>query len=165
MDFESEALCVSLRGRDGEGTAELGGPISNCLRASTGGGDKPHVLCFTGDLTHALKAEGHDGSEDGRGRGTPIIVHGTQDPCVSEIGHALGRNMGQEKALLTHGAVRRLMPIECERLQGLPDGHTLVPHSGGPMRDGPRYKIIGNGWALNCVRWIAGRIVQEMRHV
>lgn len=55
--------------------------------------------------------------------------------------------------------------FECERLQGLPDGHTLVPHSGGPMKDGPRYKIIGNGWALNCVQWIAGRIVQEMRHV
>jgi DNA (cytosine-5)-methyltransferase 1 len=120
------------------------------------------ALCVTGNITHALKAEGCDGSEDGTGRGTPIVVHGTQDPCVSEIGHALGRNTGQENALYAGGAVRRLMPIECERLQGLPDGHTLVPHRGKPMADGPRYKIIGNGWALNVVQWIAERLVAEI---
>lgn len=38
------ALSVSLRGRDGGGTAEIGGEVQNCLRASGGGGDKPHVL-------------------------------------------------------------------------------------------------------------------------
>ena len=38
------AVAVSLRGRDGGGTAELGDDVGNCLRASQGGGDKPHVL-------------------------------------------------------------------------------------------------------------------------
>jgi DNA (cytosine-5)-methyltransferase 1 len=60
-------------------------------------------------------------------------------------------------------SVRRLTPRECERLQGWPDDHTLVPYRGKPMADGPRYKIIGNGRALPCVQWIARRIVEEIR--
>jgi DNA (cytosine-5)-methyltransferase 1 len=60
--------------------------------------------------------------------------------------------------------VRRLTPRECERLMGWPDDHTLVPYRGKPMADGPRYKIIGNGWALPCVQWIGRRIVRECYH-
>jgi len=41
------ALSVALRGREGGATAELGDEVGNCLRASSGGGDKPHVLCET----------------------------------------------------------------------------------------------------------------------
>jgi len=61
-------------------------------------------------------------------------------------------------------AVRRLTPTECERLQGLPDGHTQVPYHGKPMADGPRYKMIGNGFAIDVVRWIGTRIsmVEEL---
>ena len=40
------AISVALRGREGGGTAELGDEVQNCLRASSGGGDKPHVLCL-----------------------------------------------------------------------------------------------------------------------
>ena len=57
--------------------------------------------------------------------------------------------------------VRRLTPLECERLQGLPDGYTLIPHRGKPASacpDTPRYKALGNGWAVNCARWICQRI-------
>lgn len=61
--------------------------------------------------------------------------------------------------------VRRLTPRECERLQGWPDDHTLVPYRGKPMADGPRYKIIGNGWALPCVQWIGRRMVAECDRV
>lgn len=39
------AVAVALRGREGGATAELGDEVQNCLRASSGGGDKPHVLC------------------------------------------------------------------------------------------------------------------------
>ena len=50
--------------------------------------------------------------------------------------------------------VRRLTPKECERLQGLPDDHTLVPYRGKPMADGPRYMMVGNGISINTLSWI-----------
>lgn len=52
---------------------------------------------------------------------------------------------------------RRLMPIECERLMGYPDDYTRVPYRGKPAEqcpDGPRYEACGNGWAVNCARWV-----------
>lgn len=57
-------------------------------------------------------------------------------------------------------AVRRLMPVECERLQGFPDGHTLVPYRGKPAADGPRYKALGNSMAVNVMRVLGTRIQQ-----
>jgi len=92
-------------------------------------------VCVTGDRTHALKAEGADASEDGTGRGTPIVPSGM--------------------------SVRRLTPTECERLQGFPDGWTQIPWKGKPASecpDGPRYKALGNSMAVNCMRWIGTRI-------
>jgi DNA (cytosine-5)-methyltransferase 1 len=65
---------------------------------------------------------------------------------------------GQTPATLTPWAVRRLTPVECERLQGFPDGWTDVPHRGKPAADGPRYKALGNSWAVNCGEWIFDRI-------
>jgi len=56
--------------------------------------------------------------------------------------------------------VRRLTPRECERLQGFPDDHTLVPHRGKEAMDGPRYRAIGNSMAVNVMRWIGRRIEQ-----
>ena len=97
------ARSVALRSREGGGTIELGDDVGGCLRASSGGGDKPHVLaaqCVTGHIPHTLKAEGFDASEDGTGRGQPIVVHGTQDPCHDEhVAFTLGRNSGQENAI------------------------------------------------------------------
>ena len=55
-------------------------------------------------------------------------------------------------------AVRRLMPLECERLQGFPDHYTAITYRGKPAADGPRYKALGNSWAVNCPRWIGRRI-------
>ncbi len=54
--------------------------------------------------------------------------------------------------------VRRLTPTECERLQGFPDGYTLVPNRGKLAADGPRYKALGNSMAVPCMRWIGKRI-------
>ena len=51
--------------------------------------------------------------------------------------------------------VRRLTPLECERLQGFPDGWTDVPG----MSDSLRYKALGNSMAVNCMRHIADRIL------
>jgi len=58
-------------------------------------------------------------------------------------------------------AVRRLTPRECERLQGFPDDHTLIPWRGrdaSQCPDGPRYKALGNSMAVPVMRWIGERI-------
>lgn len=61
--------------------------------------------------------------------------------------------------------VRRLTPIECERLQGFPDNHTLIGWRGkdaDECPDGPRYKAIGNSMAVPVMRWIGERIAAAM---
>jgi DNA (cytosine-5)-methyltransferase 1 len=193
------AISVALRGRDGGGTIEMGDEVAGALRASQGGGDKPHVLvfggnncrgaidvapavlakggtgrgdfaseafCVTGPITHALRAEGADASEDGTGRGTPIVafparMSGTQE-CAGPADTAPAVQAQNPTAIATGYAVRRLTLTECERLQGMPDGHTAIPR-GNPQRgliakDGPRYKAIGNSMAVSVMRWIGRRI-------
>jgi DNA (cytosine-5)-methyltransferase 1 len=59
--------------------------------------------------------------------------------------------------------VRRLTPRECERLQGFPDDWTLIPYKGKPAEkcpDSPRYKAMGNSFAVPVVRWIGERIAE-----
>jgi DNA (cytosine-5)-methyltransferase 1 len=58
-------------------------------------------------------------------------------------------------------AVRRLTPIECERLQGFPDNWSRISWKGKPedqCPDGPRYKACGNSMAVPVMRWIGERI-------
>lgn len=159
-----------------------------------------HIIaeCANGDISHTLKAEGFDGSEDGTGRGIPVIafgggntsgnidvaacltakgqridfdvetfaVHGTQDPDTNrELAHTLGRNHGQENAISSGMLVRRLTPVECERLQGFPDNHTLISWRGKEATecpDGPRYRAIGNSMAVPVMRWIGERIAAAL---
>ena len=52
-------------------------------------------------------------------------------------------------------AVRRLTPVECERLQGFPDNYTNIREN---CPDGPRYKALGNSMAVPVMRWIGERI-------
>jgi DNA (cytosine-5)-methyltransferase 1 len=57
--------------------------------------------------------------------------------------------------------VRRLTPVECERLQGFPDDYTRIPwkkKTAEECPDGPRYKALGNSMACNVMRWIGRRI-------
>jgi site-specific DNA-cytosine methylase len=55
-------------------------------------------------------------------------------------------------------AVRRLTPVECERLQGFPDGYSDIKPNGKPTPDGPRYAAMGNSMAVPVMRWIGERI-------
>jgi len=55
-------------------------------------------------------------------------------------------------------AVRRLTPVECERLQGFPDRYTDILPGGKPTPDGSRYKALGNSMAVPVMRWIGERI-------
>lgn len=68
---------------------------------------------------------------------------------------------GQAHGIVQPWAVRRLTPLECERLQGFPDGWTAIPYRNKPADacpDGPRYKALGNSWAVNCGRVIFDRM-------
>ena len=68
---------------------------------------------------------------------------------------------GAVPSVTRHMVVRRLMPVECERLQGFPGEWTRIPWKGRPADecpDGPRYKAIGNSMAVPVMRWIGERI-------
>jgi DNA (cytosine-5)-methyltransferase 1 len=58
----------------------------------------------------------------------------------------------------TNMAVRRLTPVECERLQGFPDHYTDIKPKGRPTADGPRYKALGNSMAVPVMNWIGQKI-------
>lgn len=71
--------------------------------------------------------------------------------------------------LVVHGTVlngvRRLTPVECERLQGFEDNHTQISwrnKAPGDCPDGPRYKAIGNSKAVPVVRWVGRRLLKEL---
>ncbi|HFH4189189.1 TPA: DNA cytosine methyltransferase [Pseudomonas aeruginosa] len=129
--------CIAFSCKDHGADA---GEISPTLRAMGHGASHANAggqvaVCITGEITHTLKAEGFDASEDGTGRGQPITPEAA--------------------------GVRRLTPRECERLQGFPDDYTLIPWRGKPATecpDGPRYKAIGNSKAVPVVRWIGRRL-------
>ncbi len=128
------------------------------------GGD---VVCVTGDITHTLKAEGADASEDGTGRGTPIVAHAfdARQSDVLQYGDVTGpMDTGiPGPSALVGSAVRRLTPTECERLQGFPDNYTNIPWRGKPTSpDGPRYKALGNSWAVPKFTWLGRRIAMHM---
>ena len=57
--------------------------------------------------------------------------------------------------------IRRLTPLECERLQGFPDGWTDIPGAS----DSARYKALGNSVAIPCVEFIMGQIAAALREV
>jgi DNA (cytosine-5)-methyltransferase 1 len=123
-------------------------------------------------VAHALKGEGFDASEDGTGRGTPIVpvafAQNTRDEVRllggdGGISGALAADPGMKQTtyLAEAWAVRRLTPTECERLMGFPDGWTQIAWRGkapADCPDGPRYKALGNSWGVNCGEYIFDRI-------
>jgi len=156
-------------------------------------------------VAHTLRAGGFDGSEDGTGRGTPLIAfdckaagdtgmsiedapgtlraaHGAGHAAVAyaiqagatrvnpasgpdgvgvQADHAYTIEARAEVQAVGYmpNQVRRLTPRECERLQGVPDDWTLTPNAKGkPMADGPRYKMLGNSFAVTVIQWIGAQI-------
>ena len=93
--------------------------------------------------------------------GNLICVNAREDPI-----HTSGKSLplgalDRGHAIATPMQVRRLTPRECERLQGMPDDHTLIPWRNNPAEecpDTPRYKAIGNSMAVPVMRWIGQRI-------
>jgi DNA (cytosine-5)-methyltransferase 1 len=102
----------------------------------------------------------------GRNNGGENVVF-----APSEVGPSMGASgppysrTGNERveadALAIHNmAVRRLTPVECERLQGFPDNYTDIKHNGKETPDGPRYKALGNSMAVPVMAWIGKRIAE-----
>jgi DNA (cytosine-5)-methyltransferase 1 len=79
------------------------------------------------------------------------------DPC-----HTLARDSAAHASIVTAStAVRRLTPVECERLQGFPDNYTQIPWNkkvSVDCPDGLRYKAMGNSMAVPVMNWIGTRI-------
>ena len=88
----------------------------------------------------------------------PIGLDEEQNAMVDAFGTLKARTAGggfEGSVMTTTMQVRRLTPVECERLQGFPDNYTNIKDK---CPDGPRYKALGNSWAVPVVRWIGERI-------
>ena len=86
----------------------------------------------------------------GGGKG-PLVVEELSQPLLTS----------NNQTIVDGYIARRLTPRECERLQGFPDDWTKVPYKGKPAEDcpdGPRYKALGNSFAVPAIRWIGERI-------
>ena len=120
-------------------------------QALTGGGNSPSAR--GGDMVvmpYTLAIRGRGDSHDLEYR-----QDGTSNAILTPNGGRGGVGVG---AVAAGWAVRRLTPMECERLQGFSDGYTDVPYRGKKAADGPRYKALGNSMAVNAMRWLGRRI-------
>lgn len=132
------------------------------------------------DVAHAVMASGCANAEVTDGSFSPTLTCLHDGPPIV-MAPAFSRRPGQQianrqddtcYALTTgepprvlEGAVRRLTPTECERIQGFPDGWTAIPWRGktaDECPDGPRYKTLGNSMAVPVMRWIGARIDAEL---
>jgi DNA (cytosine-5)-methyltransferase 1 len=109
---------------------------------------------------------GRDGDrEEGPRRPWPFAFD-AYNYADADVTHTLrrGRGNGTDDAIpitLDGRGVRRLTPLEYERLQGFPEGHTLVPWRGraaDDCPDDPRYRALGNSMAVPVMNWIGRRI-------
>jgi DNA (cytosine-5)-methyltransferase 1 len=149
--------------REGVGTLRANG-------GDIGGGSENLVATAIDQQTvGALCADSHPGAYSGQDAYTgrlvpqPIAFTTEQTPKFNSD-QALTLTKSESKhnqCVSTFMAVRRLTPTECERLQGFPDGYTNIPwRKAAESPDGPRYKALGNSWAVPVVRWIGERIAR-----
>jgi DNA (cytosine-5)-methyltransferase 1 len=185
MDFESETfitqhayvpeVAATMVARSSRGGGQTNSPghqadseliafdttqvTSKTNRSQPKPGDPCHPLA-AGAHAPAIAFDCKASGQNGFGVGE---IAGTQ----RAMGHANSHtNGGGHQAALVGSAVRRLMPEECELLQGFKQGYTRIEWRGRPADecpDGPRYKALGNSWAVPCAGWIGGRIDRRLR--
>ncbi len=158
--FERESLCghtAPIR-EEGEGFTcspeGIAGTCSSKWAKGTGGpaGDEHYNL-----VVYALQ-----GNMIGRNEGA-----GPQGCGYDNSGACFTLTKTDIHAVASNEIARRLTPLECERLQGLPDNYTQISYNGKPAPDGLRYKAIGNSMASPVMRWLGQRInkIEEMVNV
>ena len=106
----------------------------------------------------SLRLEGEGGKDTYIKRDGSTGTAGKGALMEEEVAFTLAAS--QDQTLVQDGwIVRRLTPLECERLQGFPDGWTDIPWKGQEHApDTPRYKALGNSFSVPVVRWIGERI-------
>lgn len=143
---------------------------------SIGANENATAVVAIQDVRAMNKAQNGRGWNDD-GSSYTVDTHATQSVAVAvgadcfngsltgDVGATMGTRGSSQNAsgptVMQAMQVRRLTPVECERLQGFPDDYTAIPWRNKPASecpDGPRYKALGNSWAVPVVRWIGRRI-------
>ncbi len=134
-----------------------------CAGFMGGQGSKAAGIAYSDELAPTIKAS----SSGSNSVPDVLCVHGSQDPVTQhELANTVGRNNGRENCVFYENHpqdafVRRLLPVECERLMGFPDNWTRIPWRSKPEEECPdshRYKACGNSMCVNVMRWIGMRI-------
>jgi DNA (cytosine-5)-methyltransferase 1 len=130
---QPHTVAFDMRGRDGGNMPEGPHDTAN-IRAASGGSSRSLVVPFA-DVADPVAAN----------QANTYTREGSNNFRLSNVAH-------------TAMQVRRLTPLECERLQGFPDHYTLIPYRGKFAADAPRYKALGNAMAVPCMTWIGEQI-------
>lgn len=175
---DSRATVLILDGTRVDDIRVYDDEITPCLknRMGTGGNNVPFVAFASnqrsevrdiGDVAIALQAEPGMNQQTFIAQETthtvayPIEAYDEyNDQIGGDIHHAIRAGTKQSTGVLIDMQVRRLTPIECERLMGWPDNHTLYRADGKTNSDTTRYKMCGNGVASPVAQWIAEQINQ-----
>lgn len=162
--FEPESLRGHLAPGGKAETAAASG-------AEGGAGACRGTACVTQALTRSF---GCGGADDNRAQGgfyIPVMPPLTTTPYADNVWQE-GRLISvarcltirterydfETETLIPWHGVRRITPLEAERLQGFPDGWTDIPWRGRPAPDRLRYRALGNAMCVNVMRWIGERI-------
>ncbi len=178
-DFKGgKAVCFENHGNDSRITESPGVSPTITSRAGTGGNNLPLVMKADEPIGFIKNDAG--GEQQGFWTGAFPTIRSQVIPAVAIAENVIGRqeeNGGngigaKEEVAYTqnctgvmgvcqNATVRRLLPVECERLMGFPDNHTRIPWKGKPEEecpDAPRYKACGNSMCVNVMAWIGQRI-------
>jgi DNA (cytosine-5)-methyltransferase 1 len=116
----------------------------------------------TNDLSPTMRVAGRAGGMLSVVQPIAPTLTATNDPSRSPQSTEVTNQVAAVHAVSM--AVRRLTPVECERLQGFPDNYTNIPWRKQPESpDGPRYKALGNSMAVPVMGWI-GKRIQQFSH-
>lgn len=161
LDGSDVARTLSAR-HDGSPCVDRGPDAVVCFTAKDYGGDAAYGVSPT------LRAGGHSGSHANAGVMPAIAFNGQMSTPQVDVEMTQTLQAKNPQAVAYTSAVRRLTPVECERLQGFPDNYTAIPWRGKPADqcpDGPRYKSLGNSWAVPLFAWLGKRIDMHMPSV
>jgi DNA (cytosine-5)-methyltransferase 1 len=156
-DAHVPAIAFQERGRPEGRTVESQDDLAYSIMSKDGGG-RSQENCVAYQAPDPFVFEPRIGRCD-RGEPSDVVntLKGSEAGDTSDMRPVA---VYQEK---TDYAVRRLMPVECERLQGFPDDWTKYTAAGKQLKDGPRYRMLGNAVTVNVAEWIFKRIMQVER--